>query len=705
MSMYKVVFRADRTEGSQNQIAWEPGCPLIFDAAQISRHIETGAAFLQAKIRNISEDTVASFKSEITCKFTDGSKQHFTVEPLDADIPPGRYHEIRPVELPRGDVISAEACIKSAMMKSGEWKASGNALPSLERTPIDLSAEAKQERALQLEQLGCQMPDSAAAFAVEKHDGWTMCACGQPNVSTNTCVECGLNLADYGSALEDEDKLIQSVREKVAQAQKEEEERQYKKEQKKAKIKKVAPFIAFPTAIIATIALAIFVIAPSIRHHQAENLIRQGDYQAAIDMFREMGDTEGVARATKAQKEHDYQAACDLLESGSAEAALERFEALGDYRDSGQKAQDSQHAIDYDNAEILFKSGKYEEAQKGFSALGDYADSTDRAKESQYQWAKELFESGDKSSSARLFGKLGNYRDAKEKSAEAWGEAAVRETISAGRDRISSVKNDGTIAIATGHRTDNDLSEAAESWTGLTAVASGGVIVGLGNDGSVHYAHLSQYDSFDENPAWKDVVSVAATDDLVLGLKANGTIEADSYLFKDSDFKYWNDVIAISTCGNNTALGLRADGTVLVEGHLDLDFEDIDEIESWTDIVAIDGGIEGTVVGVKSDGTIVSAGFDGVYKDLGSWTDIVSVSVGDNVIAGLRSDGTVIVSHHKVYEAKEDVSVSGWADLVSVSAGDRYVVGLKSDGSVYYSSEDEGSKLQQAAEWEGVLVP
>lgn len=249
MGAYKVIFRADKSADSQNRITWEQGCPLMFDAVQISRHTETGVAFLQAKLRNIGADAVTSFKSEITCRFKDGSAQEFTIEPLDADMPPGGFYEIKPIELPRGDAVSTDASVKSAITESGEWRTSTNPARIPEGTRLELSEAALKERTLELEEHGCKMSEFAAPFAVEVHDSWTMCACSQPNVGTERCVECGLTLQPYDKSCESEEALIRQAGQR-AEAKRRKENEEAIIRAKRIKIaKRVVPPIVLSVAV------------------------------------------------------------------------------------------------------------------------------------------------------------------------------------------------------------------------------------------------------------------------------------------------------------------------------------------------------------------------------------------------------------------------------------------------------------------------
>jgi hypothetical protein len=78
-------------------------------------------------------------------------------------------------------------------------------------------------------------------------------------------------------------------------------------------------------------------------------------------------------------KSDDYKAAVALYDSGDYSAAVSAFAALGDYKDSADRAAEAQQANDYEAAAALYDSGDYAAAVSAFAALGDYKDSADRA--------------------------------------------------------------------------------------------------------------------------------------------------------------------------------------------------------------------------------------------------------------------------------------------------------------------------------------
>lgn len=69
----------------------------------------------------------------------------------------------------------------------------------------------------------------------------------------------------------------------------------------------------------------------------------------------------------------DYKKAAQLMADGDYAAASEMFKALGDYEDSADQAKE----CDYQIAKAAFDAGDYENAIELLTALGDYQDSAD----------------------------------------------------------------------------------------------------------------------------------------------------------------------------------------------------------------------------------------------------------------------------------------------------------------------------------------
>lgn len=205
MSDYKVVFRAD-AENAENGITWEPGCPLMLEAIQVSRNTETGEAFLQAKVRNLTDKTIESFKMKLSCTYQDGSSETFEAESLDADIAPCGEYVPKAVRLAKGSAAKAGGHVTMAKESETVWRSSASPEPLPQRKPLNLSEMALAERMLQLRERGCSKAQEAAPYGQAEHDGWTQCACGQISMGLGVCPSCGLDMENV-SELENEDYL------------------------------------------------------------------------------------------------------------------------------------------------------------------------------------------------------------------------------------------------------------------------------------------------------------------------------------------------------------------------------------------------------------------------------------------------------------------------------------------------------------------
>ena len=347
----------------------------------------------------------------------------------------------------------------------------------------------------------------------------------------------------------------------------------------------------------------------------------------------------------------------------------------------------------YKKAEILLSSGDYENAIVMFEALGDYKDSAARLDETSalkekadedariaalekanadaYAEAEALLDAGDKARAAIKFDAIAEYKDAKERSRSLWNEVAQRNTISASSGYVAShtvgLKVDGTV-VAVG---DNDQGQCrVGNWKDIVAVSAGSWhTVGLKADGTVVAVGNNHYNQCNVSD-WTGIVAVAAGDCSTVGLKSDGTAYAIGANVSD-----WEDIVAVSA-GWYYAVGLKADGTVVAVGD---NKHGQCNVSGWTDIVAV-SSISNHTVGLKANGTVVAVGYnDRGQCNVSGWTDIVAISAGANHTVGLKADGTVVAVGDNKYG---QCNVSNWTDIVAVSAGGDHTVGLKADGTV-----------------------
>ena len=153
MSGFKVVYRIDPTDDTP-EITWEEGCPLLLDALQIARNVDTGEAYIQTRFLNISSEKINSFKVTITVVYGDGSEENLCLNPLDADIFSGMTYSAKPVVLSAGDAIAAKIKVESVEQDSGQWVSHLPLSKVHKPFALSLSSTALEERVNELRELG-----------------------------------------------------------------------------------------------------------------------------------------------------------------------------------------------------------------------------------------------------------------------------------------------------------------------------------------------------------------------------------------------------------------------------------------------------------------------------------------------------------------------------------------------------------------------
>ncbi|MBR3082530.1 MAG: hypothetical protein IKH06_06735 [Clostridiales bacterium] len=112
-----------------------------------------------------------------------------------------------------------------------------------------------------------------------------------------------------------------------------------------------------------------------------------------------------------------YNAAVAAFDAGDYKTAAAGFEAVGDFRDSKERAAEAGKLIHYSNGKSAFGSGDFEKAKAEFIAAGTYKDSAALAEESEkaghYAKALSLIASGDSDAAVEELKLSGDYKDSK----------------------------------------------------------------------------------------------------------------------------------------------------------------------------------------------------------------------------------------------------------------------------------------------------
>lgn len=106
----------------------------------------------------------------------------------------------------------------------------------------------------------------------------------------------------------------------------------------------------------------------------------------------------------------DYKEAEEMYNNGDYAAALELYNALGEYEDSQEKAKSCQYSI----ANSLFEDAKYEDALDIYKELGKHEDSEEKVKCCLYAMANGYFENTQYGKALALYEELGEYEESAE---------------------------------------------------------------------------------------------------------------------------------------------------------------------------------------------------------------------------------------------------------------------------------------------------
>ena len=144
--------------------------------------------------------------------------------------------------------------------------------------------------------------------------------------------------------------------------------------------------------------------------HRAETLFAAGSYEAARELYLELGDGESAEKCAETDRRQRYEKAAALMGAGDYEQAAALFDGLGDYADSRSLARDCIFLL----AGKLGGSGQLERARELYLSLGDYpgcAEALVSLRSAFYDRALTLAKSGDYPGACAIWRDLGDYRD------------------------------------------------------------------------------------------------------------------------------------------------------------------------------------------------------------------------------------------------------------------------------------------------------
>ena len=344
---------------------YSEGAPLIISAGALLKDTETGRFFAQLKFKNISLKQIKAITVKITPLDTIGKPIGNDVLFSYLDLCESRDAEFgqkKAIPMPDSATRSFSVeVVEVAFVDNTVWTATANGW-------IPMAEYELLEKALHDQELVKQFKirfGSNARYQPKKGITLWRCTCGAINsMEEKICHFC----ACEASAL-----FNCNLEELKNQAAKRVEQENLVQKNEAKRRKKIA-IVLIPLVVIglAVAMLISRVVIPNKNYNQAIVLLNDGQYEAAIDAFQALGDykdaTEKAESARVARIEEinaaKYSEAERLFENGDYSAAKKIYQELDTYKDSPQKIEEIENIIKYANAERAISAGNFDSAYR-----------------------------------------------------------------------------------------------------------------------------------------------------------------------------------------------------------------------------------------------------------------------------------------------------------------------------------------------------
>ncbi len=197
--------------------------------------------------------------------------------------------------------------------------------------------------------------------------------------------------------------------------------------------------------------------------------------------------------------------------------------------------------------------------------------------------------------------------------------------------------------------------------------------------------------------SWTDITQLEVCNDVIAGLRTDGTVIASGREDYVAEISNWNNIIELYGLSGDYSMiaGLREDGRVFVVGEdpfAEWDHEDgkpslYETIESWRNLKKVVIGVcsaGGYAAAVHKDGTVSHRVYDAGWS--GPAKHVVDLDCSGWGLIALKEDGTCVVNGEDSYVYREITDT--WTDLKQVGCGDTFAIGLRNDGTFVTSRED-----------------
>lgn len=409
-------------------IPWLPGSPVLLMAGALLRDGYSGDLLCQFRLHSLSEKPVKSVSLLIRMLDTAGQWLEPVLQHQYLDLSLLRDEETgtqTAIVLPRRDARGFIARVAQVIFEDNTlWQADPDAewqqLPRVQRLEEAYGNPQMAEQFRICFGTDCR-------FLPSLSDDLWFCTCGAVNdAAESVCHRCRRVQTALMNVNADALRMEADSRKTQEELWQTEDRQELLRNRKKWL--KIAVVIV-PLLILAA-GLAKFLpgyLQQRRDYRNAETLLAIGQYEDAAAAFTKLGDYRDSAE--QAERNVPYQHALSILSAADADdasalasvghsrselsdsvtaamllyqAALDEFEALGDYRDSAACAERcrsgieaQQHAVlqkAYDAASELLNAREYSRARQAFLDLGQFEDSAELAREALYQKALGLYD-------------------------------------------------------------------------------------------------------------------------------------------------------------------------------------------------------------------------------------------------------------------------------------------------------------------------
>ncbi len=242
---------------------------------------------------------------------------------------------------------------------------------------------------------------------------------------------------------------------------------------------------------------------------------------------------------------------------------------------------------------------------------------------------------------------------------------------------------DGTTNVYEAYKTNDEHVSYVADASVVKVVAGNGFGAVLTSDGKVTI--LGNLGG--SNPSWSRIIDIAAGDNHLLALNDKGKVFAiGDNTYNQCDVDSFKNIVKIFASKTGSIVE-DEDGKLSFCGIM-LGSSQIKNYESPLDI----SSSENYLLIVNSDKTVTCISRFSNELATNRWTNIVDVAAGNNFVAGLRSDGTVLVNSDN-----EDIvlNASKWSNIIAIGSYNDYLVAY--DGSkIYGTGESDIFEFDQA---------